>query len=417
MRAVLFFLIAGLPLISPGAELSPRLEALFEKIDANDDDGLSVSELEESGHRTAWLARADRNGDAMVDRDELRRFFEGSLRNEDVSNRPPAEPAAERVVIENAVPEGAPVSRQGLHEACNYSVNRSGHSFLVQYRGETLYESYAGGWDAAMGHRLASGTKSFSAAILALAVKDELLTLDEPVSDTIREWKSDERLKEITVRQLLNLTSGIDPGPVGRVPSYAAAVGVSALSAAGEKFRYGPNAFQIFGELVRRKLAARDDLSFADPLDYLAERVFVPIGLHYTDWRRDEDGLPHLPSGAFLTARSWARFGQFLLQEGAWEGGALVDAGTLRESVAVQDAVAPAYGLTFWLLDGSADKQRPWLEGGYVAAGAGKQRLFVLPAVELVVVRQGESRKFENLDFLDALFSLDTGSDSAQVAP
>src|SRR5204862_4336450 len=44
------------------------------------------------------------------------------------------------------------------------------------------------------------------------AVEDGLLTLDEKVADTITEWKGDPRKGQITIRQLLTLSSGLDPG-------------------------------------------------------------------------------------------------------------------------------------------------------------------------------------------------------------
>ena len=80
-----------------------------------------------------------------------------------------------------------------------------------------------------------------------------------------------------------------------------------------------------------------------------------------------------------------------------------------------QNEVTSKYGLTFWLLDEGDDESRPWLAGAYMAAGAGKQRLFILPAVEMVVIRQGESRKFEDLEFLDALFSLASSEVSVET--
>lgn len=386
-----------------GQDGAARFEALFERVDTNRDGKVSKEELGAAGQRSAWLEKADRNGDALVDRDELRRFFQ----------RP--EPGAQEKktvaieVVQSHPPEGeAPVTMEGIRAAEIYSADREGHSFLVMIDGKTVHESYANGWDRMAGHRLASGTKSFSGALLALAVKDGLLSLDEAVSATITGWKPDDRLRKITIRQLLNLTSGIEPGANGKVPSYAEATEVAALSGAGEAFRYGPNAFQIFGELLKRKLEAHEQVAPGDPLAYLEARVFDRIGLKYTRWRRDDDGNPHLPSGAFLTAPEWAKFGQLLLQKGEWDGEVLLNPETLAEAVRPQNDTTPEYGLTFWLLESGVDESRPWMKGSYMAAGAGKQRLFVLPAVGMVIVRQGESRKFENIEFLEALFSVDS---------
>ncbi|MEM1441357.1 MAG: serine hydrolase [Verrucomicrobiota bacterium] len=401
-RLLFLALLFAVPLSAQ--DRSARLETFFDRLDKNVDGKISKSELEASSQRTAWLEKADLDKDGMVNREEVLGFFEKS-----VPARMP-EKAEIEVVRTSALPTDTKITEDGLKAAEKYSADQEGHGFLVMIDGKVVRESSANGWDPEKGHRLASGTKSFSAGILALAVKDGLLSVEDKVSDTITEWKADERLSDITIHDLLNLTSGIDPGENGRVPSYAEAVDVAALSGRGEKFRYGPSAFQIFGELIRRELNSREDLPFEDPLAYLEARVFEPIGLEYADWRRDRDGRPHLPSGAFLTVSEWAKYGQFLLQGGMWKEEQLVDRETLKLAADPGSEVAAGYGLTFWLMDGPAVAGRPYLEGGYMAAGAGKQRLIVLPEANVVVVRQGESRQFDNSEFLGKLFSGQTAT-------
>ena len=61
---------------------------------------------------------------------------------------------------------------------------------LVYHRDELVFEEYFNGWSADQPHRLASGTKSFSGAMLAAAAEDGLLTLDEKVVETISERKT-----------------------------------------------------------------------------------------------------------------------------------------------------------------------------------------------------------------------------------
>jgi hypothetical protein len=62
----------------------------------------------------------------------------------------------------------------------------------------------------------------------------------------------------------------IAPGP----PSYAQAVAAQPAFEPGQRFQYGPTPFQVFGEIIRRKLAAAD--ANPDPLDYLSQRVLDP---------------------------------------------------------------------------------------------------------------------------------------------
>ncbi|MDF1826052.1 MAG: serine hydrolase [Verrucomicrobiales bacterium] len=406
MKVSLSILVLFLASIAPGQDGEARLESLFERVDSDQDGKVSREELIAAEQRIGWLERADTDGDGMVDRGEVRSFLATRISD---GNKATGE-ITEVTVAD--IPGTSPLTREGIKRAEKYSADRGGHSFLVMLGGQILHESYANAWDPSEGHRLASGTKSFSGALLALAAKDGLFTPDDLVSGVITEWQADHR-KGITIRQLLNLTSGIDPGENAGVLSYREAVKVKAVSGPDKKFRYGPNAFQIFGEYVKRKLKEREDLPFESPVDYLEARVFEPIGMKYTQWRQDEDEMQHLPSGCFITAREWAKFGQLLLQNGTWDEQVIIDPAVLSEATRPVSKVNPGYGLTFWLL-GREAKNRPWLEGAYMAAGAGKQRLYILPAVNMVVVRQGESRRFENVDFLDPLFRLETRGNPAE---
>lgn len=288
--------------------------------------------------------------------------------------------------------------------AAEYSSAKRGVSLLVMVDGKIVFEDYPGNGRADRAWELASGTKSFCGAMLVAAAQDGLLSLDERVADTIAEWKSDPRKSQITLRQLLSLTSGIEGGGIGRPPTYTDALNTAAAFEPGMKFQYGPAPFQVFGEVMRRKLAAAEKP--AGVLDYLHRRVLDPIGLKVGSWRKGTDGQPHLPSGAALTAREWAKFGELVRLGGKWEGKQLLDA-KLLDKCFVGTKANPAYGLTFWLRrDVDADTRRgiPLLRRAtdlmndrsevardlVFAAGAGHQRLYISRELKLVVVRQAE---------------------------
>ena len=152
--------------------------------------------------------------------------------------------------------------------------------------------------------------------MLAAAIEDGLVrSFDEKVSDTISEWKNDPRKSKITIRQLLSLTSGIDAGQIGRVPEYSEAAAYSIKHDAGTKFEYGPVPFQLFGELMTRKLKPKNETV----MTYLKRRILDPMGLKAAFWR-ESAGQPLLPQGASLTAREWVKFGLFLKNGGKWNG-------------------------------------------------------------------------------------------------
>jgi CubicO group peptidase (beta-lactamase class C family) len=265
---------------------------------------------------------------------------------------------------------------------------------LVYEDGKLVFERYMNGHTAATPHVLASGTKSFSGVMAVAAMEDGLLQLDEKLSDTLVEWKDQADKKDLTIRQLLSLSSGIEGGPTGNVPSYTDALaGAKVTAPPGERFQYGPVPYQIFGEVMRRKLQAAG--KGKDALEYLDKRIFQPIGMKYDRWRTDGDNMPHLPSGAYLTAKEWAKFGLLVLNGGAWEGKPVVKPESLAECFKSASA-NPSYGMTFW-------KTRPGQEPAdlVMAAGKGKQKLFILPSAKLLIVQLADAeRTYKEEQFL-----------------
>lgn len=293
----------------------------------------------------------------------------------------------------HAQPESAAKpSPSPFQPAADYLHSCNGHALLVYRDGRLLFEEYLNDHRRDEPHRLASGTKSFVGVLAVMAVEDGLLKLDERVADTLTEWKADARKSQVTIRQLLTLTSGIAGGEVGDVPSYKEAVRVAeAKFSPGEKFQYGPVPFQCFGELLRRKLEPREETVEG----YLKRRLLDPSGLKPSFWRKDADGNPNLPSGALLTAREWAKFGLFVLNKGAWDGKQLVSEKLLAECFHGTQA-HPAYGLTFWL-NTSDERPRDLL----MAAGAGKQKLYIVPSQKLLIVQFAEApRRFQERELM-----------------
>jgi CubicO group peptidase (beta-lactamase class C family) len=345
-------------------------------------------------------------------------------------------------------------------------------------------------------HLLASGTKSFCGIAAAIAIEDGLLSLDEKVADTIEEWKDDPRKSRVTVRQLLSLASGLESlsakidnqrsaAAHGITDRAQASIAAPLQAAPGERFIYGPSSFYVFGELLRRKLAAAET-GDRDIVDYLERKVFVPLGIKPV-FLRDEAGNPNMAGGGRISARDWAIFGEMVLDRGVAHGAdgpgnRIVSDAMLRE-VLSSHGPNPRYGLTWWLLNAGDDdpedgvaadlladrlaaqdsdgpvrreirrrlaenartrRERATAEkddtrgsasdatGGdltdasdtakpeaadsnaartaFMAAGKGKQRLYVLPADDLVVVRFGTlegGRDFADAEFLRLLRGVD----------
>lgn len=282
----------------------------------------------------------------------------------------------------------------GCAEAIAYSAQHKGESLLVLRDAQVVCAS----GDVDSPHEIWSGTKSLAGLIAAAAVQDKLLTLDEKAADTLTEWRGDPRKSGITIRHLLSMTGG-QPSAVGRPQGYADSVEIPLAADPGTRFQYGPAPLQIFGEILRRKLTgAHQEPS---PRAYAERRILQPIGVTIAEWREGPDGNPLMPQGLVLAAKEWARIGEFVRAGGKHNGEAIVDAAAFAELFKGSSA-NPAYGLTWWLPRPSAsndpvtrtvdiiDPAANLPSDMVVAAGAGDQRLYVIPSLKLTIVRQAK---------------------------
>ncbi len=307
--------------------------------------------------------------------------------------------------------------------AAKYSEKKRGIAMLVIQDGRTVFEHYGRG--AAPNGRwpIFSGTKSFWGIAALCAVNDRLIRLDDPVANTITEWKRDQRKSRITIRQLLNFTDGIEGAPHlhrASIPDRdARAIRLASVAEPGAAFTYGPSHLQIFVELLRRKLGGRS------PISYLQKNVLNPLGLHSLDFKQDKRGNPLAASGFELTAEEWARFGRLILHHGNYRGDQVVPAALLDRAF-IGSRANPCYGLTFWLnreapraaaVDMEKEIDLPWQRARWsrvcisrvappdmvVALGSDYQRLFIIPSLNAVIVRQGRNARFSDAQFLRLL--------------
>lgn len=297
------------------------------------------------------------------------------------------------LLLAAAVPGAAAAtpSRAALEAAAAYSQRTGGDAFLVMAGDRVLLERYAPGQSATRPHFLASGSKSFSCVLAAVAEADGRMALDAPVSRYVPDWRTQPAKAGITVRHLLDLSSGLSGGtpatPAGlREASVADAIAAPVTARPGEKLQYGPNPFLVFAEAVQRATGRAAD-------ELLRSRVLDPIGAR-VHFMRTVEGVPNLAGGAWMTARDWAKFGALVRDGGVAQGRRLAPAAGIDACFQPSPASA-SYGMGWWLrTDARSRIGRRAASGGApravrMAAGAFNQRLYVSRERDLVVVRFG----------------------------
>ena len=288
---------------------------------------------------------------------------------------------------------------------------------VVMHGGWVVAERYAPGY--APDSRLISWSmaKSVTATLIGLMVADGLLVLDDPAP--VPEWSSpgDPRAK-ITLRQLLHMSSGLDHTEMaeggkaiyeadttrllfldGRenVARYAEKRNLEARP--GTRFEYSTATSHILADIMTRTLTDSSDpvVRRNAMLEYARGRLFEPLGMTSAVPEFDRSGTMLGGSMIHATARDWAKFGEFLRNNGSVRSAQLLPTSWTRfmKSSSANDA---AYGGHLWL-----NKQRP--EGRdqvlfpgtapsdvFAALGHLGQFVVVSPRHKLTIVRLGKTQ-------------------------
>ena len=265
---------------------------------------------------------------------------------------------------------------------------------VVLKDGRLVAERYADGFDAGTPQLGWSMSKSVTDLLVGRLVQEGTVSLDD---DHLRpEWTDDRA--DITIRQLLQMTSGLDwdetyalNTPITRMlylePDMAGYVASQRLAhAPGTYLQYSSGSTTLLCSI----LADRAGLGANLPRDLL----FAPLGLTSAVMEPDATGTPVCSSYLWATPRDWAAVGQLALDDGVWEGRRLLPPGWIAEStkaVDVKSLEPDPYASGWWpnqAPDGSLVEDGLPADA-YFAEGHDGQWIVVVPSERLVVVRLG----------------------------
>jgi CubicO group peptidase (beta-lactamase class C family) len=248
---------------------------------------------------------------------------------------------------------------------------RNVHGILIVKNGKLVFEeyyegyefAYSGPWSSALNfrgkrtdfgidtpHNLASVTKSFTSALVGIAIdRGHIRDVDEPVFSYLPDYShlSNEQKDRITLEHLLTMTSGLKwnelelwlgdmehdliqlflvPDPM----SYILAKTV--VDEPGTAWYYNGGAVNVLGEVIREASGLR--------MNDFAERVlFAPLGITEYEWDHISSDMIHASGNLKLRPRDTAKFGYLYLNGGRWQGQQILSsewiAASMRESVSI----------------------------------------------------------------------------------
>jgi CubicO group peptidase (beta-lactamase class C family) len=274
-------------------------------------------------------------------------------------------------------------------------------AFIVLKDGKLVLEQYFNGHDQNSIWYWASAGKTITSFLVGIAQQEGLLDIQNPSSDYLGGgWTSCTPAQEqdIKVWHQLTMTTGLDDGVSDlncTLPSC-----LQFLAPAGSRWSYHNAPYTLLGAVISN--ASGTTLN-----QYATQKLKNPTGM----------------TGAFIpvesnmvyysTARSMARFGLLILNNGNWNGNQIMtDQNYFTQMLNTSQQMNKAYGYLWWLngkesfmvpgqqfvIPGSLMPNAP----GDMISGLGKngQFLNVVPSQNLVLVRMGEEPSGSLVPFL-----------------
>ena len=238
--------------------------------------------------------------------------------------------------------------------------NQEFHSFMLVKNGHVVSECWWEPYGKQYRHQLFSLSKSFTSTAIGMAVDEGLLTVDTLLSDIFAdEFKQlgnrmDEKMSKMTVKNLLTMGTGAEyenwnwtEGEFGQ-NNIIGFLQSHLKYEPGSKFFYHTLATYMQSAVITR-------LTKQKLVDYLRPRLFEPLGIDPV-WEEDNLGISFGGFGLNITTDEIAKFGQFYLQKGNWNGKQLVSSKWIAEATSKQiengddpnSDWAQGYGYQFW---------------------------------------------------------------------
>ena len=262
------------------------------------------------------------------------------------------------------------------------------HTLMVLRHGRVVSECSFAPYRADVWHVTHSMCKGVTALAIGMLADSGKLSLDEKLCDIfpgrlspLGNPLSFLRFKNITVRHLLTMTSGVNFNEAGAVTSEDWMKGFFESGVRfepGSEFAYNSMNSYMLSAIVKERAGM-------GLMQFLRPRLFVPLGMGKVHWETCPKGIEKGGWGLYLCPEDLAKLGQLLLQKGVWNGRRLISEGYLREMTAKQVDTPPdmgeqGYGFQTWM---------GMRRGSYLFNGILGQNVIVLPDLDMVVVTTG----------------------------
>jgi CubicO group peptidase (beta-lactamase class C family) len=275
------------------------------------------------------------------------------------------------------------------------------HSLLIVRNGHLVVEEYFGVYSADKLHTLQSVSKSFTSALIGIAIeRGEIMGVEEKVLDFFTNIADinnmDDRKASMRLQNLLTMRSGTDynEGYTGSPHSTLNSLDSGwdqfyldrpMVRDPGTHFQYDSGVI-LMSSMLKNRTGLHAD-------GYAEKYLFKSLEISRVSWFKNREGHPHTGGGLHLLPQDMAKFGLLYLNNGKWKGKQVVPAEWVKKSyqkhvnLERRNPGVAGYGYLWWIL--SPDPDGAGKEFIYAAMGFRAQYIFVVPEHDMIVVVTG----------------------------
>ena len=284
---------------------------------------------------------------------------------------------------------------------------------IVVHNGAIVAEQYAPGYNKRSKFLGWSMAKSVTGALIGILAKKGKIVITQPAP--VPAWQNEKDNRHaITTENLLQQTSGLDfwenyssySNATNMLFNKADMAGYTASlplkQSPGKEFYYSSGNSNILSGIIRTVVGEKDYHTFP------YTELFHKTGMYHTLLEPDASGTFVGSSYVYASARDYARFGMLYLNNGVFHGERILPERWVHHTVTPSPPNKQKnYGYQFWLngIDEKDASKKEFPEAPadmFYADGYGGQRIYIIPSLQLVVVRLGLN-KFDEHQFLKKL--------------
>ncbi|ODT53385.1 MAG: hypothetical protein BGP01_05310 [Paludibacter sp. 47-17] len=292
------------------------------------------------------------------------------------------------------------VDRQQLNSALDRAFadttgTQGTFAVAVAYRNQLIAERYRDGFSEQNRFLSWSMAKSITHALAGILVRKGQLDIHQPIN--LPEWQHDDR-SQITLNHLMHMNAGQEwnenYGNLSDVTLMLHKSADMARFSMQKKSVAPPDSLWLYNSGATNIVSLQIRRIIDNDADYYAfprRELFNPLGMRSAIFETDASGTFVGSSYVYASMRDYVRFGLLYLNKGNWLGNQLLPEGWTDQAMQPAGGSGGRYGSLFWLNRSGDYPDAP--ADLFMCRGHDGQYIYIIPSMQLVIVRTGFSKK------------------------